>query len=174
MKRLTILITFLFLGSTLLLTSCSVDELNTPQLQEDVLDHNRRPVERPFKGDFIAHPQVVSIIDGVLTMYIEADGNATHLGKCTWVATQIVDDNANPAMTGEFTFTAANGDQIWGDYDGIPSYFPDGSVSFVGTMYVEGGDGRFEGADGELPYYGGATLFPPSGFFVFHDGTLIY
>ena len=162
------------MGSTLLLISCSTDELNTPQLQEDVLVADKAQVERPFKGDFIANPQIVSIIDGVLTLYIEAEGNATHLGKCTWIATQVNDNNADPIMTGEFTFTAANGDQIWGNYDGTPTNFPDGSVSFFGTMYVEGGDGRFEGADGELPYYGGASLFPPSGFFVFHDGTLIY
>ena len=40
-------------------------------------------------------------------------------------------------------------------------------------MYVTGGSGRFDDVEGELPYYGEASL-TEGGFVVFEEGYLKY
>jgi hypothetical protein len=170
MKTLSVLITILLLGCTMLFTSCTKDELSAPQLHEDVLASDRSPVAKPFKGDYIANVQFIGQEGPIVTLHIEAEGNATHIGNSTWVGNQYVNYTNAPDITlfGEYIMTAANGDRFWGTFDGEGVHNEGEKASFSGMMYVEDGDGRFEGAGGELPYYG------VSGWFVFHDGTLIY
>lgn len=112
----------------------------------------------PFKGDYTTHPEVVSFINGVLTLSIPAEGKATHLGKSEWYADSWVNTNQYPFLqTGAMTFTAANGDQLFGTFsgDGFPG--ENGLVDFEGDYVITGGTGRFQGNTGSGTYYGSAT-----------------
>lgn len=100
----------------------------------------------PFKGTF----------DGVLTVstpteppllpsFIEATGNATHLGRFTLDVPHVV----NPVTrtgTGRFEFRAADGDMLTADFVGQATVTAPGVLSTVDTATITGGTGRFANA----------------------------
>jgi len=55
-----------------------------------------------------------------------------------------------PTAIGDFQFTAANGDTVYGTFTGRggPSDLPGFTLRVVETMIIVGGTGRFEGASG--------------------------
>jgi hypothetical protein len=110
----------------------------------------------PFKASLVTHPVTVGMEDGVLTIQIPAEGQVTHLGRSEWYAEMWVDTNQNPWTQGsdEMTFTAANGDQLVGTYDGYARPTGPDSVEFWGVYEITHGTGRFEGTTGEGEYRG--------------------
>jgi hypothetical protein len=86
----------------------------------------------------------------VLRSDIVGAGNATHLGNFTTVQHHCFDPNdPSGAFTdGFYTFTGANGDTIFGTYNGhlVPIAPP--VFAIVGEFTIEGGTGRFVGASG--------------------------
>ena len=124
----------------------------------------------PFKATYVTHPRTVGVEDGVLTIEIPAEGQATHLGESTWYAVMWVDTRFYPWPQGtdEMTFTAANGDQLFGSYIGyaIPT---ETGVEFWGDIQISGGSGRFEGVTGAGTYEG--SCGESEGILHF-DGTL--
>ncbi len=181
MKTLSIFLTFLLLGVAIIFTSCAKDEAITPiQKDEQVMIRNNKKAVVPFKGRYITDPQFVSFEYPILTLFITAEGSATHLGKSSWEAVQIgiqaAPGSGDPQILYSelVTFTAANGDQLFGTYDGEGYGDPTSVVTFSGNMYITSGSGRFSGVkEGVLPYYGEASL-TQGGFIVFHDGYLKY
>ena len=108
----------------------------------------------PFKATYVTHPNTVGMVDGVLMLEIPAEGKATHLGKSTWYAEMWVDTNSYPWPQGaDMTFTAANGDQLFGSYNGYAIPTEEG-VEFWGDFQIGGGSGRFEGATAAGTYWG--------------------
>jgi hypothetical protein len=83
---------------------------------------------------------------------VEGTGNATHLGRLTWVAT-LVADNATGEAAGSYQFTAANGDMLFTDFTGrgVPTETP-GVLSIVDDVTITGGTGRFAGATGTFTF----------------------
>ena len=72
-------------------------------------------------------------------------------------------------QSAELVITAANGDQLFGTYDGVMT----GETSFAETMIVTGGTGRFVGASGEVEESG--WFDPDSGYMeIAGDGFIIY
>ena len=96
--------------------------------------------ELPFRGSYtsvieVPPPSAVGTIEGT----------ATHLGRFTGRLTAEVTGNT---ATGTFTFTAANGDQLFGTYEGqfLPLEPPLAAID--GAFTNTGGTGRFEGVTG--------------------------
>ncbi len=66
------------------------------------------------------------------------------------------------------TFTAANGDRLFGNFVGTHAGYP-GPVTFGGKFWITGGEGRFADASGTGDYWG--TAEGADGLLYF-DGTL--
>ena len=111
--------------------------------------------ERPFKEDLtgygmppIMDPAAVGARCGENALWISTmagTGTITHLGRVTWEAEHCF--YADFTFGGaELTITAANGDQLFGTYDGMMT----GATTWIDTMIILDGTGRFEGATGEV------------------------
>jgi hypothetical protein len=100
--------------------------------------------------------------DGTITNVENAAGEATHLGKFTWMSEETATFTGpnSLAVTGSFTMTAANGDQVYGTYETAGTVnFPIGL--FVGEYVIKGGTGRFAKATGGGTIIGIGNLQPP-------------
>jgi hypothetical protein len=127
----------------------------------------------PFKAIFTTYPETVSFNPktGILVLSIPADGNGTHLGKSEWYADSIayLYSSTYPTQTGEMYFTAANGDQLFGYFEGTGVPNDIGGFDYWGDYWITEGSGRFSGATGSGIYFGGAG--GGSGMLTF-EGTL--
>jgi hypothetical protein len=112
----------------------------------------------PFKAHIQTYPEIVDITDGILTIEVSGEGQATHLGQCTWYSEFQVDTTQNPNLqTGTMEFTAANGDQLFGTFAGEATPpTPGVPTEFWGAFEITGGTGRFEGVTGAGDYWGKA------------------
>jgi hypothetical protein len=158
------------LAATAFLTGCHGDPLN-PTADSSPGVRQSGPVaalkEVPFKGSFSGTSIVVSGRCDVLTNVISATGQITHLGRFTTAQSHCIDPTgADPlAFTqGVFTFTAANGDTIFGTYSGhlVPTATP-GVFEVDGEFTIEGGTGRFANASGGGEASGETNLADPAG-----------
>jgi hypothetical protein len=121
----------------------------------------------PFKGSFNGTSTVAPGRCAVLTNAISGTGQITHLGRFTTAQSHCIDPTgADPlAFTnGIFTFTAANGDTIFGTYSGdlVPTATP-GLFQVDGVFTIEGGTGRFANASGGGEASGETNLADPAG-----------
>ena len=100
----------------------------------------------PFRGSLKA--QEVDVLSfPTLKIDGSAEGTATHLGRYAAQfngAVNVLDGTA----TGSFTFTAANGDQLFATFLGLGVGDPIASITE--TLTITGGTGRFAGASGTL------------------------
>jgi|MudIll2142460700_1097286.scaffolds.fasta_scaffold1273071_1 hypothetical protein len=105
----------------------------------------------PFKASYIPEPKIVGMVNGCLQQQLPAKGQATHLGESAFYS----DAQAcmNGVQTGTMEFTAANGDKLFGYFEGTHAGYP-GTVEFVGTFWITGGSGRFEDVTGTGAYWG--------------------
>lgn len=150
--------------------SCEKDQMATPFANgQNEMVAPRNNAVQPFKGSY--HMVSSEFIPAIGAVHFIFEGNATHLGKSTWEAYQW--NYPDGTLSGTFTATAANGDQLTGHYVG--TYFiEDGVVYFTGPMYVtaEGNTGRFECVTGELPYEGYNILGTGTAEFFMENGFL--
>ena len=97
--------------------------------------------------------------------YGHGTGNAQHLGAITWVSHETVDVCSDPAggiVSGQITLTAANGDQLSGEYHAVAILdFVAGQVTANGQLQFTGGTGRFAGASGSGVISAQGSLAPP-------------
>jgi hypothetical protein len=116
----------------------------------------------PFKATYVTHPgsPVFDPTTGILRVAIPAEGQATHLGNSTWYSEMWVDTTPPfplPPMPfiqgGEMTFTAANGAELSGTFEGFAIPNPTGT-EFWGTYEITGGTGRLSGTTGDGRYWG--------------------
>ena len=112
----------------------------------------------------------------------EGQGNATHLGRFTVQGSECVFQNPQNPMdmgTGEsqFTFTAANGDELHVGYDQTTLTFeapPSPWLLWSAPIYATGGTGRFQGAElTDVTWSGGAHLGTMETYSTF-DGWIRY
>ena len=119
-------------------------------------------IERPFalKGAGVATlitDESGNLIGAVPT----GSGSATHLGQWTVAGTvKYTPDNGVLRSSGEATLTAANGDKLQFQIDGILD--PVAAVD-QGVFRFVGGTGRFEGASGTANFV--VTINPVTGGF---------
>lgn len=77
------------------------------------------------------------------------EGYGVSLGHVTESESSCVDFATLALTLGEFTFTAANGDQVWGEFEGSASFDPPPpNANLDCTWKITGGTGRFVDATG--------------------------
>jgi hypothetical protein len=121
----------------------------------------------PFKGSFNGTSTVAPGRCAVLTNAISGTGQITHLGRFTTAQSHCIDPTGTDPLAftnGIFTFTAANGDTIFGTYSGrlVPTATP-GLFQVDGVFTIEGGTGRFANASGGGDASGETNLADPAG-----------
>ncbi len=85
-----------------------------------------------------------------LGLSVVVSGQATHLGRFTGQV-QVIQNVADGTFIGTFTWTAANGDTIFGTFFGqlVPTQTP-GLFYNITYSTITGGTGRFAGATGSM------------------------
>jgi hypothetical protein len=86
---------------------------------------------------------------GFVSLDINGRGKAAHLGRYAYHADECFDGVS--AFYGSFTITGANGDTIRATYSGTAAA---DLTSYTETAVIDGGTGRFEGAEGQLDVSG--------------------
>ncbi len=107
------------------------------------------------------------------TFDLEAGGVATHLGRNTLVGVSEVSLVDGDQCGRDIVVTAANGDELWFDFDGISATDATGLITFSGDYTITGGTGRFAGAGGSGTYEGSADSASTEGEW-FMAGTIDY
>ena len=107
------------------------------------------PKTVPFKGRLegtyagSGEPPLVSV-------HVEAEGNATHLGRFTFDSQHVV-NFVDLTGVGTAELTAANGDKLIANLAGIATaQDTPGVFLIVETLTITGGTGRFAGATGQF------------------------
>lgn len=139
--------------------------------------------DRPFTGKVVgaAHVEPDSSCPIGLRTVSEASGTARHLGSVSISASHCT-PVADVLTGGQWTFVAANGDELYMTYTGTCSPFPLPPVGETITCHtmneIVGGTGRFTNATGEVHVTGlvtwtgfGAPFLPAT--FTW-DGTISY
>jgi hypothetical protein len=131
---------------------------------------------RPFKGRVTATWDNIflGLTPGGATF--EGGGPITHMGRTTQQGTLFLEPLAPDFSApggGSVTITAANGDQLSFDYEGILFAL---SGEGIGTFTVTGGTGRFADATGSGAFYALIDLSLPENqpMFVILDGEIDY
>ena len=113
-----------------------------------------------FSGPAAAKDQVPfnGRLDGTVTVtpappevqvFIEATGNANHLGHFTLEVPHVVDP-ATRTGGGTYEFTAANGDKLFASFKGSATQIAPGLLRLDEDATITGGTGRFADASGSF------------------------
>ena len=146
---------FLFLPSGALLSALvfgCADQPTTPGAPPEpgsiAAAAKEEAVELPFRGSFTGVSSSTEIVPPSHTVTGTAEGTATHLGRFTATSVDVV-SLATGSSTGTWTFTAANGDQLFTTTAGAEDEFTPPNVSHVTLVAtIVGGTGRFAAAAG--------------------------
>jgi hypothetical protein len=101
------------------------------------------------RGSFDGHSLGV-FQGGTLQASLGGSGNASHLGRFTYVGNATVSP-ANTS-TGVFLLVFNNGDVIHGSFTGLGEPTGPNEAHIVENLTINGGTGRFEGATGTLTF----------------------
>jgi hypothetical protein len=143
---------------------------------------NAAAVARPFHAVIQGNANPSFIDPCTIQNHETASGTALHLGRITLISDEIAAFVPCPPptlpaiieVTGHFTMTAANGDQIQGDYHTTGTFDPVAGVSVSGKYTFKSGTGRFSNVSGTgvITANGGAA--PPFEVVGSFDGTINY
>ena len=100
----------------------------------------------PFKGS-LEGTVTRSLPPPPISVLVEADGNATQLGRFTVEIPHVV---VPPNGAGFYHFVAANGDTLTAEFTGVSAPAAPGFLYIVETATITGGTGRFAGATGSF------------------------
>ena len=101
----------------------------------------------PFKGSADGAIVSASPDPGGLLVTVIADGEATYLGQFSRDEVLVLNPGTG-TIAGTIVFTAANGDQLFGEVTGQFT----STTTVAGTYTFTGGTGRFENATGEADF----------------------
>lgn len=108
-------------------------------------DMNKKGGERPFKVKKLEGTYALGGNATCATLTAIGEGTVSHLGKSAileeWCFNPLVE---NDLGTRTITFTAANGDELYGDIKTIEWE----GLTFMEEVQIMGGTGRFENATG--------------------------
>jgi hypothetical protein len=134
--------------------------------------------ERPFQASIVGNAHLSPTDDPFVLRNDETGkGKSTHLGDFVWADTEYADFAAIPGgveVTGTFTMTAANGDELYGELSTVGSFDADGNLVIQGSYRFTGGTGRFANATGTGDIEAIAYLSPGLPFAGTFDGTIDY
>jgi hypothetical protein len=100
------------------------------------------------RGSFDGHGIGV-VQGGTLQASAGGSGNASHLGRFTYVLNATV-NLVNGSSTGGFVLAFNNGDVIHGSFTGLGEPSGPNESHIIENLTINGGTGRFEGAIGTL------------------------
>jgi len=110
---------------------------------------------RPFKESYHSTGTITADARCPSPLLLESyrgEGTATHTGKYDIVNSHCLNPATGALTNGTFVKTAANGDQLFGTYEGTTSVIqppaPIGVFEITGTVTFTGGTGRFTEATG--------------------------
>jgi hypothetical protein len=110
---------------------------------------------RPWKESYHSTGTITADAQCPSPLLLESyrgEGTATHTGKYDIVNSHCLNPATGALTNGTFVKTAANGDQLFGTYEGTTSVIqppaPIGVFEITGTLTFTGGTGRFTGATG--------------------------
>jgi hypothetical protein len=154
------------------LAGCVVDDPTSAAVRAPSLSrgaNERRPLsgscETAFAPPALPPPPVIRQVD-------EGVCELAHLGRAALYSVQDIDIGAGTQRSVEFTFTAANGDELRAMNVGTNA--PNGpGVTFQATMSFIGGTGRFANATGEARVVGAASFITNTASFTL-DGWIAY
>ncbi|MFO7547361.1 MAG: hypothetical protein R6X29_00620 [Acidimicrobiia bacterium] len=145
-----------------------------------------RSVERPIREDlsgyivgiefapnFPAHAGVTfggrCSVPSQWISTMSGTGTISHLGRVSWTTEHCFQLFAGTFNDAELVITAANGDKLFATYKGVMT----GETTYVETMVITGGTGRFAGATGTVDETG--WFDPGTGYMeVTGRGTITY
>ena len=109
---------------------------------------------RPLRGH--ADEVIISAeqVGDELLVTATGEGQATHWGQFTRLA-HVVINLVDGSVKGTVVFTAANGDQLFAEIEGVPTGSP---TTVAGTYTFTGGTGRFSDASGTADFVGVITI----------------
>lgn len=114
-----------------------------------------------FEGRCSEPSQWISTMSGT--------GQVSHLGRVTWATEHCFQLFAGTFGDAELVITAANGDKLFGTYNGVMT----GETTFAESMIITGGTGRFSGASGTIAENG--WFDPITGYMeITGVGSIIY
>jgi hypothetical protein len=126
----------------------SVAEQAAAQSAGDIVGQSGGGAELPFSGSFRVNTSAVFTPPSTLIINGTATGDASHLGRFTATAVDVV-NTTTATSTGTYTLTAANGSQLFATTAGGEDQFVPPNVSHVTLVAtIVGGTGRFAGATG--------------------------
>ena len=165
----------------LAVAGCVKDESTTPlnKGQDGNMLLKKHPVTKTIK--FMNSSGTIDVIyseenecfPAYALSLINGDGNATHLGHFTVVNTYCVDFEGHPASSISGLLTAANGDQIFTQIaDPSTGIYPGDNGLMFFEYEIIGGNGRFDGADGDILMWG--TINEDMTWELEGEGTITY
>ena len=133
---------------------------------------------RPFEVSIIGNANPVPDPDDPCVLLNTEMGeiHGTHIGVGTWSSFETVNFCTSPGVgdvVGQFTLTAANGDQIFGTYNTVV-LVGDGTIAASGTFEIAGGTGRFDDASGSGTIDATGDFAPPFGVIGLMSGKISY
>ena len=136
---------------TIMSAACSGDISNAPLAPTDApLAQKGGRVSLPFRGS-ISQADTVWFVGPNLIGVGTGEGTATHLGRYTMTVDAVAPLDAPGTATGNYHFTAANGDQLDATFVGTAAPNPSGEDwTFTEILTIVGGTGRFASATGTL------------------------
>ena len=109
---------------------------------------------RPYKGNLKSTTLTVTPTpEGLLLFETAVSGRGTMMGKFTGTASYFVNP-LDGSFTGVLTKVAANGDKI---HESFVGQFNADFTESSGEFWIDGGTGRFQGADGGGLFTGKVT-----------------
>jgi hypothetical protein len=139
-----------------------------------------RPIEEDLTGFMIGMQLAPGFPDGdtfggrcsVPSQWLSTSagsGVMSHLGRVSWTLEHCYQLFAGTFGDARVVITAADGDGLYGTFDGVMT----GETTFMETLIVTGGTGRFAGASGAIDETG--WFDPDSGYMeVTGVGSIVY
>ncbi len=126
-------------------------------------------IEKPFH-DLKGRYETVSTHQGanppIVTIEIKGEGQASHLGKSTFIAISNLNVASPPifTLTATSTMVAANGDEIFTEAHGTTVPLENDKRKVTVYHTIVGGTGRFKNAKGQFVGTGEADVITGLGF----------
>ena len=137
--------------------------------------------ERPFKEHLSGYTYAIDyggedrLFNGKCSVesdwmtFMSGTGTVSHMGTVSWTSEHCFQMNGFTFGDSNLVITAANGDQLFATYSGWMT----GATAFSENMVIEGGTGRFVGAEG-LAFESG-WFDPDTGYMeIVGDGVIQY
>jgi hypothetical protein len=150
-------------GLVLLATACR--EAAVPTNVANGLQHDQAAPQRPLQGvlDLQAlgwtEPAEGRCPEGYpMLSSMAGSGHFTHLGLTSAAGSHCIDPATLAFTRGQLTLIAANGDELYGTYEGVTTFVEPPLVGWADVIVFAGGTGRFASASGQADETGQVNL----------------